>query len=161
MIFDEIYRSHFEEIYRFTYRLLGNAEKAEDITQDAFTELVRQMNGSAEIRNPRAWLYRVAANLAKNRIRRGKHYRTILQENVGPPVETAEPGADLEVNEQKRMLFRVLAELPVRDQLLIQLYKQGLTYREIAEIADIKETSVGKMLSRAIEKCANKIKQVT
>lgn len=160
MTFDEIYSSHFEEIYRFTYRFLGNAEKAEDITQDAFTELVRQMNGSAEIRNPRAWLYKVAANLAKNLIRRGRQYRDILEEKSRHPDEIANPEEHLEQTEQKQLLFRALADLPVRDQVLIQLYKQGLTYREIAEIAEIKETSVGKMLSRAIDKCANKIKQV-
>lgn len=160
MTFDEIYSSHFEEIYRFTYRFLGNAEKAEDITQDAFTRLVKSMNGAMEIRNPRAWLYKVAANLAKNQIRRGRRYRDILDEREKHPAQSTNPEDELDKAKQKRILYQVISELPIRDQVLIQLYKQGLSYREIAEIAEIKETSVGKMLSRAIDKCANKIKQV-
>ena len=161
MTFDEIYSSHFEEIYRFAYRLLGNTQKAEDITQDAFTRLVKSMNGNEKIRNPRAWLYKVTSNLARNTIRRGKQYQGILEARGKHLDESANPEDELEEAERQRLQYRVLSELPVRDQVLIQLYKQGLTYKEIAEIVEVKETSVGKMLSRAIEKCANRIKKVT
>ena len=161
MSFDELYETYYEEIFRYSCRLMGDPERAEDITQDTFARLIDAMNTQKTIENPRAWLYTVATNLGRNLLRRRTQYEQILDETKNDLQEDNNPEQEAVEHEQNQLVLNILAELPVRDQVLIQLYRQGLSYREIALIAGINQTSVGKMLSRAIEKCADKIQKVT
>jgi RNA polymerase sigma factor (sigma-70 family) len=161
MSFDELYETYYEQIFRYSCRLMGDVERAEDITQDTFARLIDALNAQKTIENPRAWLYTVATNLGRNLLRRRTQYEQILDETKDELQGDNNPEQVSIQNEQKQQVLNVLAELPVRDQVLIQLYRQGLSYREIALITGIRQTSVGKMLSRAIEKCADKIQKVT
>ena len=58
----------------------------------------------------------------------------------------------LDRNDRKRQIDRAMMKLEERDRLLLALYADGLTYKEIAEISTIGLSSVGKLLSRAIQK---------
>ncbi|MGP8329720.1 MAG: RNA polymerase sigma factor [Methanosarcinaceae archaeon] len=154
MNFDELYKKHFEPIYKFVFRLIGDGCLAGDLTQETFIKLFHALNSKRGIENPKAWLYRVAGNLCKNSIKQQKLRQKIIQANTHPN----EPADDLETEllrkEAQQSLRAALAVLPERDQVLLQLYQEGFSYLEMAEIMKIKKTSIGKILSRAIEKCA-------
>lgn len=64
------WQDHAEEIYAFLVRTTRDPAVAEDLLQDAFVRLLQQARSGGMPDNPRAWLYRVAANLACSRGRR-------------------------------------------------------------------------------------------
>src|SRR5260370_17596657 len=76
--FEALYERHSREVWALAYARWMNADTAMDITQEAFLRLWKQLEAGEELLNPRAWLLRVARNLAedyaKNAFRRnGPH----------------------------------------------------------------------------------------
>jgi len=159
-LFEDLYQKYFELIYKFIYRLLENEEQAIDITQESFIRLLKHLNKNSEIRNPKSWLYRVSINLCNDHIKREKIYQRILhyiknESNVQYNIES-----DLLRKEKTELVQIALKRIPVRDQLLLQLYQDGLSYAEIAEALKLKKASVGKLLTRAIEKCTKSVEEL-
>src|SRR5713101_9957944 len=64
--FEALYQRHSREVWALAYARWMNADTALDITQEAFLRLWKQWNDGEEILNPRAWLLRVARNLAED-----------------------------------------------------------------------------------------------
>ena len=158
--FEKIYNIHFEKIFRFVYRLIGDLHKAEDITQDTFLKLYNYLKNNENINHPQSWLYQVSANLSKNHIKRNNIYRRLISKNETITTTSDDNLEDNILQSEKISMFRyALKKLSVRDQVLLQLYRDGLSYKEIAEISNVKITSVGKMLSRAISKCTRLIEK--
>jgi RNA polymerase sigma factor (sigma-70 family) len=62
--------------------------------------------------------------------------------------------------EQLAIFYRAYEKLPSKEKVLINLYKNDLSYKEMADMINIKKSSVGKLLSRAIEKLTKEIKYV-
>src|SRR4051794_2941378 len=63
--FEELYQRHSREVWALAYARWMNADTAMDITQEAFLRLWKQTEAGEAILNPRAWLLRVARNLAE------------------------------------------------------------------------------------------------
>lgn len=146
--FESIFAAHFQGVYRLVYRIVGEPQEAEDLTQEAFLRLYRQRFAEGEEHNVRAWVYRVATNLAYN-AERGRRRREVRQENVHWDAEPENP-ADAAMRTIERDLVRqALDSLPERQQQLLMLRHAGLSYREVAEALDIAPASVGTMLARA------------
>jgi RNA polymerase sigma-70 factor (ECF subfamily) len=159
MRFEELYNSYFECIYKFVYRITGNTETAEDVAQEAFLKLYSHTSSGLPVHSPKSWLYRVATNLSYNHIKRKNNYHKIkqgleLQNSVNQSIES-----EIIEKEEIRMIRAAVARLNKRDQVILQLYQDELSYAEIAEVIGVKKTSVGKILSRAIKKCASYIER--
>ena len=160
MVFDEIYNIHFEKIYNFVYQLVGDQCQAEDITQETFVKLYYYRNNNENIKNPKSWLYKVAANSSKNYLKRKYILHRILSKTNIIASNIDEEIEDNIIRAEKiKLLRKILQELSARDQILLQLYNDGLSYKEIAEAANIKEEYVGTYISRAIIKCSNFIEK--
>ncbi len=98
--------------------------------------------------------------MSKNHIKRNNIYRRLISKHEKIPTSIDDSIEDNILQSEKINIFRrALKKLSVRDQVLLQLYRDGLSYKEIAEISKIKMASVGKMLSRAISKCAIQIEK--
>jgi RNA polymerase sigma factor (sigma-70 family) len=134
------------EILRYVHRLTGDLDVAEDVAQDA---LVRMLDADGDaIRNPRAWLYRVATNVLRDGVRREemKRRRPIPVD----PDRPLTPDRDLERREAIARVRAVLDTLPVRDRELLILRESGFRYREIAQVLDVKTESIPMMVARAL-----------
>src|SRR4051794_37657097 len=64
--FESLYQRHSREVWALVYARWLNADVAMDITQEAFLRLWKQWEQGERIHNPRAWLLRVARNLAED-----------------------------------------------------------------------------------------------
>src|SRR6266571_6119630 len=64
--FEALYQRHSREVWALAYARWMNADTALDITQEAFLRLWKQLEAKEAILNPRAWLLRVARNLAED-----------------------------------------------------------------------------------------------
>ena len=151
--FDAVYRRHYHELYRYVYRYLGRAECCEDVVQEAFMRLYRQREKSS-LDNERAWLYRVATNLSLSQVGRQKRWQGIAPK-LGQTSESPMPPDEvLARNQRAETTRRALGKLGKRDRVLLMLYQEEMSYREIAEVTGIHVNSVGKLLSRAMARCA-------
>lgn len=141
-----LFQEHGASLYRFCRFTLGRADEAEDVVQETFLKLLQHLHGNGERSNLRAWLFTVAANACRDRARwqvRWLPWRAELD------TRAVEQPADTPDLRSARIAMR---ELPARDRLLLSLRAQGLSYREIASAAGIREASVGRLLARAVDR---------
>lgn len=148
--FDALFLAHYEGVYRLLYRIVGAREDAEDLAQETFLRLTRQRFPAGRVHNVRAWLYRVATNLAYNLLR-GESRRARRQEQFGAQTtpETDDPAGAALVADERIVVRRILARLPQKQAQLLLLRHAGLSYRELADAMEIAPGSVGTLLARA------------
>lgn len=122
------------EIFAFLWRVVGDGPEAEDCLQDTFLRAYKANPGLEEIVNHRAWLYAIAANVARTHLRRrGNH----AARNVVLDEERSDDGASVErIVEGRQDLERLrqaMHSLPYKQRAALMLRKyHGLDYAEIA-----------------------------
>jgi RNA polymerase sigma-70 factor (ECF subfamily) len=141
-----VYRETFSDLVRFLHRKVWDADRAQDLAQEVFVRALDQ-----EPENPRAWLFTVAANLARDEarsaIRRRRHLQLIKTEiEVTRP---AEPDALLERAEREHEVRKALEALSERDREVLLLWDAGQSYEEIAAQTGLAVKAIGTTLARA------------
>jgi RNA polymerase sigma-70 factor (ECF subfamily) len=145
---ERLYKSTYSAVVRFLYRKVWDADRAEDLAQEVF---IRAMAHRPE--KPRAWVFAVAANLARDEaraaIRRKKHLTLLVSDPA--PVSTPTPAADdaLEEEERREQVQGALAQLSPRDREVLLLWDAGMSYPEIAEQTGLAVGAIGTTLARA------------
>jgi RNA polymerase sigma-70 factor (ECF subfamily) len=158
--FDGLYRRHSREVWALVYARWLNADTAMDITQEAFLRLWKQWEEGENILNPRAWLLRVARNLAEDHAkssfrRNGTHPPQLMN---GIRAETLMPLERLEREETFAQVREVLKQLSEPDREILT-YRYALDYNanEIAELLATTVTAVHMRLSRARQRLAERL----
>ncbi|WP_331589266.1 sigma-70 family RNA polymerase sigma factor [Phenylobacterium sp.] len=143
--FDHVYRRHNGWLLAFLRRRFG-AQDAEDLAQETFVQLVRSR---ADIRNPRAFLARLALDAAGMQARR-RLARPVLVSQDFLPAGLAGP-AD---QEQALLLKQAILALPpkLREVFLLSRFA-GLTYEEIARRCGVSVKTVEARMSKALAMC--------
>ena len=158
--FELLYAQHSREVWALAYARWMDSDLAMDVTQEAFLRLWKQWEAAEDIQNPRAWLLRVARNLAedyaKSAFRRNGTQPPELLNGVrsGQPA----PLETLERDEQFARLREVLEELAPADREILTL-RYALEYdaNTIADRLDIAVTAVHMRLSRARQRLAERL----
>lgn len=144
-----LFAEHGAALYRFCLFTLRRPQDAEDVVQDTFLKLLPHLAGGGARATLRAWLFAVAANGCRDRLRwqvRWLSWNAAADRRFTP----AEAIEACEQDERREALLESSRALRPRDRLLLMLRAQGLSYREIAVAADIAEPSVGRLLARAL-----------
>jgi RNA polymerase sigma-70 factor (ECF subfamily) len=159
--FEALYERYSREVWALAYARWMNADTAMDIAQEAFLRLWKQWEAGEEILNPRAWLLRVARNLAED------YAKSAFRRNGTHPPQTMNgvqahdplPLESLEREETYAQLREVLEQLPKPDREILTL-RYALDYNtgEIAELLAINATAVHMRLSRARQRLADRLK---
>jgi RNA polymerase sigma-70 factor (ECF subfamily) len=134
--FESLFRQYQGEVYRWVMRIVRDAAVAEELTVEAFWRAHKAQAGFDPQNNFRAWLRRIATNLALDHLRKRRPC-VALPEDLA-----AEQSPDSAVQQQTRAALRkAFAELPPRLRVVAQL---GLIEDEsYAEIADALGISAG------------------
>lgn len=149
------------KVFHLVYRMMGNREEAEDLSQEIFVTVFKNIDAFRGDARFSTWLYRIATNQCKNRIkylaRRAKDRTQGL--DVTPdgdlqatPLSTApaRPDRMVQGKELERAIQRALADLDDEHRALIVLRDiQGLPYAEIAQITGLNPGTVKSRLHRA------------
>ncbi len=160
--FDELVRRYKNRVYNAVYRFVGNHEDALDISQEVF---VRAYRGIADFRSDAkvyTWFYRIAVNLARNRLRdgsrRGRDKGTSLDGLIesAPAVASAAtangrtPRDAAEKSELETMLKQCLEELPehYRTVFVLRTFEE-LSYEDIAATLECPVGTVRSRLNQA------------
>src|SRR5262249_3150728 len=138
---------HANGLYRLALAMLRQPEAAQDVVQDTFARLIEQLREHGPLTNPRGWLYTVAAHACRDRQRRLGRWLPWLSER-----DTRRAPETPDRLDERRSVLDAIRSLPSRDRLLITLRAQGLSYREIADAAQIRVTSVGQLVTRALNR---------
>ena len=141
----EVYRNTYRALVRFLYRKVWDAERAEDLAQEAFA---RALVHKPE--NARGWLFIVAANMARDDARRAARERRHLTLLTAEPQESALASDEaIEVESDRARVQAALDELSPRDREVLLLWDSGLSYEEIAAQTGLARGAIGTTLSRA------------
>ena len=142
-----LYQEVYPGLVRYLHRKVWDADRARELAQDVFVRAL-----SAHPENPRAWLFTVAANIARDEsrlaVRRKQHLTLLTREaEVDPP--RVDPVATMEADERADAVRRALETLGERDREALLLRDAGLSYPEIAERTGLAVGAVGTTLCRA------------
>ena len=141
----------YEELYpvlvRYLHRKVWDLDRAGELAQEVF---VRALGARPD--NPKAWLFTVAANIARDEtrliIRRKKHLALLKLETEGS-APRVDPVAKMEADAREASVRRALESLSERDREALLLRDAGFSYTEIAERTGLAPGAVGTTLSRA------------
>jgi len=152
LTFDEVFTLHHRAVFRTACAVVRDAALAEDVTQEVFLRLYRNLDSTPGEELLRAWLLRVTLNLARNTLR--GQTRSMARDHEYQRNTTADgwfaSSAEedykrrVEIEEARKALDKI--KEPMRSCLLLK--QQGLSYREIATTLSVKETNVGSLVAR-------------
>ena len=162
--FVECVRTYQDRVYNLVYRMLGNAQEAEDVSQEVFVTVFKSVDSFRGDCKFSTWLYRIAANHCKNRIkylgRRAGRMTGELDEAAERAMLDAQPHAMtphmaspqevLEGLQLERIVQEGIALLDEEHRMLIVLRDvEELSYEEIGQITSLPEGTVKSRLHRA------------
>lgn len=148
MDFDTTFEAHYPELVRYCHRLTGDGDAAEDVAQESFVRLFDHgIEGTAA--GVRAWLFKTATHLVRDRYRVDKNRKRLLEENPVLPSEHDSPERSLERREARERARAALDGLGPRDREILLMRYSGFSYKEIADAIDVAPTSIGTLLARA------------
>lgn len=146
-----------DPVYRYLVLTLGNRADAEDLTQEAFLRLYTSLAKGQAVENVRAWIFRVARNLAIDQQRKKTSVEAADAEAwVQVCLLRPDPTPDAELrllDQERRERFQAaLQGLSTQERHCLYLRIEGLSYSEIAEVLGISSTTVPTFLSRGLKK---------
>ncbi len=138
--FPELVELFRERLFRLAYRLTGSTEDAFDVVQDTFLRIYRDIGAWNERSAFYSWVYRVASNLAIDRLRRRKKERALAaglaRERPGEARDAVEEIAEAShLEHELARLAAAVGRLPEGQRAVVTLrHYEGLSLKEIAEI---------------------------
>ena len=150
--FDSLFAAEYPAVLRTVFLICHDAHQAQDITQEAFVELLRHWDKVSRYERPGAWVRRVAIRKLVKAMRREVRRR---EAEVGfEPPAALEP-ADIDV-------LRAVRALPLRQRTAVVLYYyEDLPLQDIAEMLDCSPSTAGVHVHRARAKLGGLLKEVT
>jgi len=150
--FETLVRTHERRVYNVALQMLGNAQDAEDCTQDTFIKVYRYLPEYAARAKFSTWLYRVTINACTDFIRKRNRPNVVSIDQLQtdgyewPAVALEQPDQVLLNAELRDQIRLCLAQLPEEYRSAVVLRDvQGLAYEEIAQVL---RCSLGTVKSR-------------
>lgn len=154
--FDEAFTLHHRTVFRTARSVVRDSGLAEDVTQEVFLRLYKNLDSIADEEMLRPWLIRVALNVARNTLRGNIRANTRDENYVKESVAASFLSVETDYEEQVGVneIYRALNKVkePLRSCLVLK--QQGLSYKEIAESLSLNETSIGTYVARARQEFA-------
>lgn len=160
--FRELVENHKQRLFNLAYDLLGNAQDAEDVSQEAFVKVYRSIGNFRGEAQLSSWMHRIVVNLCLNRRRKKALSEMELRESFdGDETHQPIPAYDFATNPEKmteaemvRMhLRRALDQLsPQQRAVFILRHDEDRPLAEIGEMLNISAGTVKSQLFRALKK---------
>lgn len=145
--FELTYRSNYQRLFRIAAKMLRDSDAARDVVHDVFMAYYFVQNDKKVIKDAKKWLIRCTINKGVDFLRKNKK---IVSDETAAKSDNASQTVDSQLDLMS--LSNLISKLDAKDQSLVVLYSEGYSYKEIAEITGTNFNSVGKTLSRILEK---------
>jgi RNA polymerase sigma-70 factor (ECF subfamily) len=152
-----IYREYYRMVYPQILYIVKDHGATEDIIQETFLQIVKKFPRFENISQIRGWIRVVARNASYNYIRKFHKNKNLvamdhvfINENVNYATDAETVETEVELKAVSEAVSRYLLDLRPDYRILVELrWKQGLSYKEMAEVLDIEEEVVKTKLHRA------------
>ena len=150
-VFDRMIGEYESPIFNYALRMVGDADRAADITQDTFIKAYRKLDTLTDATSTRSWLYRIATNTALDELRRRRHTTPLQQEDRDRVVDER-PGPEAQfMNAQlDERIGRALLRLrPNHRQCLLLSDLEEMSAQQIGRMLEMRPGAVRVLLCRA------------
>lgn len=168
--FGEIVELYKDKVFQLCFRMLGNSHEAEDISQDAFIRAYINIERYNIDRKFSTWLYRIAANLCIDRIRKKKPDYYLDAEVAGTegltlysqiPASQLAPDEEVSKIELQEIIQNEILKLPEKYRAVIVLkYIEELPLLEISKILDLPIGTVKTRIHRGREALRKQLRHI-
>jgi RNA polymerase sigma-70 factor (ECF subfamily) len=158
----DLFERHNRQVYGFFYRMTGNRELSEDLTQDVFLRILRYRETYQPHTSFTPWMYGIARNAFIDLMRK-RRPETVWDDGM-PEMQSHDEPVDerLRIRQESEILKRALASLPAdkREVLILSRY-QNLRYEEIGRILGCEPNAVKQRVFRAVKLLGEKYTQMS
>ena len=149
----QLYDEHAASLFAFVLNLTRSDADTRDVLQELFLKLAAHPPQLTAIRQPRAWLLRIAHNLAIDALRRRTGHNSAIERAAAEPAPLFAPAPNPDEASYRAALAAALAELPPEQRAVVHLKLwEDLTFAEIAEALDIPPNTAASRYRYAIDK---------
>lgn len=143
--FRQIVEDYGNKLLKTCYLILRDREEAEDVVQETFTKVFRKMGTFREESGLYTWIYTIALNISRDRLRKKRYILTLEDEVVGnTDVET-----HVEMSIDREILRKGIFEMnSLYREVLVLFYFEDLSIKEISNLLNEKEGTIKSKLSR-------------
>jgi RNA polymerase sigma-70 factor (ECF subfamily) len=162
--FLELVQLYQGRVYKLVFRMLGRRDEAEDMAQEVFVQVFKAVSTFRGDSRLSTWVYRIAVNLCKNRIkylarrkseaeeeyRAGDGKAELALSSSATSADVARPDHMVEGYQLERIVERAIAEMdPDFREILVLRDVEELSYEELSEITGLPDGTVKSRLHRA------------
>jgi RNA polymerase sigma-70 factor (ECF subfamily) len=162
--FNELVETYKQRVFRLVFRMLGRRDEADDMTQEVFVQVFKAVTTFRGDSKLSTWIYRIAVNLCKNRIKYLARRYESSQQELEPVAEraplsqakgvtfgdVARPDHMVEGYQIEQIVKRCISKIePDFREVLVLRDVEDLTYEEIAEITGLPDGTVKSRIHRA------------
>jgi RNA polymerase sigma-70 factor (ECF subfamily) len=151
-VFEEIYKKHWQKIFRLCMGYVNDKELAKDLTQETFIVVFKKLPQFRNEAKVSTWLFRIASNICLRQIERKKRYR-----KYELPIHLSEENKT-NIEPKTSFLYKCISELSEMDRIIISLELEDVKQKQIASIVGISDTNVRVRIHRIKEKLKTKFK---
>ena len=151
-VFAHLFEEYSAPIYNYVLRMVGDADRAADITQDTFIKAYRKLDTLTDATSTRSWLYRIATNTAIDEIRRRRFISPMGDEEgtYDRPDHRPGPEASVMAGTLDERVQRALMSLrPNHRQCLLLSDVEDMSAQQIGEVMGMSYGAVRTLLCRA------------
>ena len=177
--FTALIKRYQQELFAFLFRFLGSRAAAEDVFQDTFLQIHLRADRFETDRQLKPWLFTIAANKARDYLRRNKRHANVSLDAPAPgssgsggsggsgttfvdlmQAQTVQPDESLSDQEKREMVRQVIENLPEHQrQVLVLAYFHRLAYKDMADSLDVPLGTIKSRLHAAVANFAKQWKQ--
>ncbi len=163
--FAELLQRFLGPVYRFTLRLLGRPQDAEDVVQDVWLKVWNKRATFQPGKRVKPWIFQIAYNTAIDALRKRRHelpFSSLQRDEDSPELELEDPQISpaerAERVDSDRVMQGVVQGLSKADQLILELYyRYDLTFREMSEFLGVSLDTLKSRHRRALAKLKKKL----
>lgn len=141
--FERLYREYAPRVFRFAFRMIHDRTKAEEVTNDVMLEVWKGAERFEGRSTPSTWILGIARHRTLNAVRGKTLHLTALDDAAEVADEAPAPEAGIDQLAVTQRLRVALAQLPPEQREVVEMtYLEGMSYKQIAEIAHCPENTV-------------------
>ncbi|SFK32012.1 RNA polymerase sigma-70 factor, ECF subfamily [Halobacillus dabanensis] len=146
----ELMEKYGDMVVRIAFTYVKERQLAEDLSQEIFIRCYQKLHTFENRSSYRTWLYRITVNHCKDYVRSWSFKNMIPSESINSERTQEDVSAQILEREEKKLLFQKVLKLSVKlREVIIFYYYEELTIEEIADLLNIKESTVKTRLHRA------------
>ncbi|WP_226669414.1 RNA polymerase sigma factor [Metabacillus litoralis] len=139
-----IYNEHYLDVYRFLVCFSGNQNDAEDMTQEVFIRVLKNLPNFNSGNNLKTWIFSIAKHVAVDHYRK-KKFASVFKDGFFKQLESDDnkPDEEFEINEIKQIVHEAISKLKPKHRAVVIL--RGINEFSIKETSEILQCSESKV----------------